>query len=563
MSLFDSIISEAGEKFGLGKKSGTLLTALLSFMTDQNRGGFLGFLDLFGNAGLEDSVGGWVSSGANTELSNEQLESALGEKTIGELAKQTKISKAKTTSALAFMIPGVVDALTPDGNIPEEQDLFAKIGDYLNITAASPPPVGVSESITANVEEAVETPTVETVPETVSAVSDTPPTAVQNVNETVGNAADHDDEREEANDDGNLILRYMVPLLLLFFMALITWFLMHGASTPVVITNTAIMPNKPVNTNTAATTSAPNTTAAPKSNIDSSFKLAANAGKYTVTGTVKDEETKKQITDSLNAQLGADNVNFDGLKVNANANAFGTGWWDNFAKLLPNLKGWQTGSLAFAGSAITEAAGLPQAAIDGIKSLFTSNTGWKLPVSIIGEAEAAKEANEEAKKQLAEAKTVEQVVTALNASIINFPSGSSDVPADAKPLLEEAAKVLKGQPAATVIQISGHTDSRGSAATNKKVSEARAASIRKALTELGVSEKMLIAKGYGSEKPIASNDTEEGRFQNRRIQYEVLSGTGSTTAAPTTTTTPGANTNAKPTTSGAVNKSHANVAKPR
>ena len=77
MSLFDSIISGASEKFGLGNKTGSVLSALLSLMTDQNRGGFAGFLDLFSKAGLGDVAASWINSGVNTELSDEDRKSVV------------------------------------------------------------------------------------------------------------------------------------------------------------------------------------------------------------------------------------------------------------------------------------------------------------------------------------------------------------------------------------------------------------------------------------------------------------------------------------------------------
>lgn len=132
MSLFDSIISTAGEKFGLGDKSGTLLSALLSLMTDQKTGGFAGFLDRFSQAGLGDTVATWIGSGANSDLSDEQVESALGSETITDLANQADVNASTAKSALAYMIPQVVDKLTPDGEVPEEKDLLSKIGDFLS-----------------------------------------------------------------------------------------------------------------------------------------------------------------------------------------------------------------------------------------------------------------------------------------------------------------------------------------------------------------------------------------------------------------------------------------------
>lgn len=73
------------------------------------------------------------------------------------------------------------------------------------------------------------------------------------------------------------------------------------------------------------------------------------------------------------------------------------------------------------------------------------------------------------------------------------------------------------------VEISGHTDSKGSDDYNKTLSQRRAESVEKYLTGKGISKGRIIAKGYGEEKPMASNDDEaEGRELNRRIEFQIL-----------------------------------------
>lgn len=73
--------------------------------------------------------------------------------------------------------------------------------------------------------------------------------------------------------------------------------------------------------------------------------------------------------------------------------------------------------------------------------------------------------------------------------------------------------------------IEGHTDSDGTADSNQKLSEERAKSIRKALIKFGIRSSRVKAKGYGETRPIALNTTQEGKAQNRRVEFVVLSGT--------------------------------------
>ena len=87
--------------------------------------------------------------------------------------------------------------------------------------------------------------------------------------------------------------------------------------------------------------------------------------------------------------------------------------------------------------------------------------------------------------------------------------------------LDLVAAVLKEAPEVT-IEVSGHTDNTGSEAINKELSLARANSVRNYLVSKGVPPSMLIAKGYSSSKPIATNTTDEGRALNRRTEMTVV-----------------------------------------
>ena len=551
MALFDSIISEANERFGLGNKAGGLLASLLSLMTDQNQGGFDGFLNLFKSAGLSDSVSGWISSGDSDELSREQVVSVLGENTISQIADQHDLSTEETTSALGYMIPAVVDRLTPDGTVPAEKDLLSKIGDFLSgiggavagaaigaagvvgaVASGAADKVGDAAGATLDASKKVVGAVGDKVGDAAGATVDAGKKVVGAVGDSVGGAFKSvGNAVGDATDGGGSMLKWLIPLILLLLLLALGWMFCRPATPTATNANTNSNANKgATNANTAKV-------------VDSSFKLVAKDGKYVASGVVADQKTLDDLKAKLTAQFGEGNVDFSGLKVDTTAKAFGTGWLDGFTKLLPNLKDWKNGAIAFVGSAITEAAGLPKAALDAIKSLF--GTGWKLPVSIVGEGDAIKQANEEAKKELETAGTLEEVVKALNVSIINFASGKSDIPADAKPILEKAAEVLKKQPDGTSVEIGGYTDNVGKAEVNKALSQSRADSVKKALIELGVKDTMLKAVGYGDANPVGDNATKEGQFANRRIEYKKSDGTAVTS---TTTVTKPADANTKPAT---------------
>ncbi len=99
-----------------------------------------------------------------------------------------------------------------------------------------------------------------------------------------------------------------------------------------------------------------------------------------------------------------------------------------------------------------------------------------------------------------------------------FDTGSDRIRPESTPTLKEIGTMLKEHPDLKLV-IEGHTDNVGAAATNQSLSEKRAAAVRQYLiSTYGVDESRLQAKGLGPSKPSASNDTPEGRQQNRRVE---------------------------------------------
>ncbi|MFT5880775.1 MAG: OOP family OmpA-OmpF porin [Moritella sp.] len=104
---------------------------------------------------------------------------------------------------------------------------------------------------------------------------------------------------------------------------------------------------------------------------------------------------------------------------------------------------------------------------------------------------------------------------------INFANNSADVPAAAMSEIKVVADFIQEYPAASVI-IEGYTDSIGDADYNKKLSQRRADSVMQALIkEYDISKTRVSAVGYGKENPIADNNTEQGRRENRRVIAQI------------------------------------------
>jgi outer membrane protein OmpA-like peptidoglycan-associated protein len=104
---------------------------------------------------------------------------------------------------------------------------------------------------------------------------------------------------------------------------------------------------------------------------------------------------------------------------------------------------------------------------------------------------------------------------------IFFDVDKYDLKDKSKTELDKIIRFLLVNPAVRV-EIGGHTDNSGSADHNRQLSERRANSVFIFLSEHGIEKKRLVTKGYGSDRPIASNDTDEGRSQNRRIEVRII-----------------------------------------
>ncbi len=104
---------------------------------------------------------------------------------------------------------------------------------------------------------------------------------------------------------------------------------------------------------------------------------------------------------------------------------------------------------------------------------------------------------------------------------VNFDFDKAEVRTDGIPVLKEAASILKENPDVRVA-VNGHTDSMGPEDYNKTLSLRRAEAVKKFLVSEGISAARLEVNGFGESQPVASNDTRDGRAQNRRVELKIL-----------------------------------------
>lgn len=105
---------------------------------------------------------------------------------------------------------------------------------------------------------------------------------------------------------------------------------------------------------------------------------------------------------------------------------------------------------------------------------------------------------------------------------VRFKQELDEILPESLPLLDDVAALLRAQKKLKRVQVEGHTDRLGSKRDNLVLSKKRAVAVVAYLVEHGVSRKRLSAKGYGETRPIAPNDTREGREQNRRVAFTLL-----------------------------------------
>ena len=106
---------------------------------------------------------------------------------------------------------------------------------------------------------------------------------------------------------------------------------------------------------------------------------------------------------------------------------------------------------------------------------------------------------------------------------VNFEFDRSRLTANAQSILDGVAEELNAYPDIN-IELSGHTDAKGSDSYNQSLSERRAASVRKYLVSKGIASSRMTSIGFGESQPVADNETEEGRALNRRTELKVTSG---------------------------------------
>jgi OmpA-OmpF porin, OOP family len=471
MAMFDDAIEDLAGRFGFGSKAGPFCQEVVQLMTGSS-GGIGGFIDKFRTAGFGSEVASWLGGTDGVPLTAPQVEKALGNATVGGIAGRLGLGGAAVASAIGYLMPKMIGRLTPGGVIPSS--IPASVSSYLASSMQRPtvPPV---QTTTRRVEQVA--------PRAINVIHDAPHLG-----------------------------RWLIPILAGLGVLGLLWYLLSGNN-----------PRAPAVATAAPAPAVPAPPPAPVPSIPAHLALTNDDGIVSYAGVVHDHTTRTTIIDSLQGVFGAAKVKGD---ISVNANAGPAPWLVGFRTALENLK--TSGVQAvFDGDSLKVGGLIGDADRDGIISSLRSTLGSGMVFGALTDQVGNLVSNMTSKAEAALLALPKGFATAdllkvLNQSIINFPTNSADIPAVSKTLLQHAASALKQLPPGTVIEIAGYTDNTGDPVANMQLSQQRAEAVRATLVEDGVDPGMLVAKGYGSASPIAGNDTLEGRFQNRRIEYRVV-----------------------------------------
>jgi OmpA-OmpF porin, OOP family len=458
MAILDNVIEDVGSRFGLGSNAGPLLREVVQLITG-SPGGIGGFIDKFRSAGLASQVGSWLGRSDGAVLTGPQVEQALGSSVLGGIASKLGLGSGVVGTAVGYLLPKVIGQMTPGGVVPTSMPSW--ISGFL----------GQTQTTTRRVEQVA--------PMAMNVIHDAPHLG-----------------------------RWLIPVLVGLGILGLFWYLLSGnRPEPVVATAPApaVLPPAPI------------------PSVPAHLALTNDDGIITYSGVVHDESTRTSIMDALKGTFGADKVKGD---ITINANAGPAPWLVDLRTTLENLK--TSGVQAvFDGNSLKVGGLLSDSDRDGIINSLRA----ALPAGLVFGALSDKVANmvsdvtnktETALAALHPGFSTSDLLTILNQSIINFPTNSAEIPPAAKTLLQHAATAFKQLPSGTVVEIAGYTDNTGDPAGNVQLSQQRADAVRAALVSAGVDPSMLVAKGYGSANPVATNDTLEGKFRNRRIEYRVV-----------------------------------------
>ena len=116
-----------GKALGGGGAQNPLTDIVLGLITNPQSGGLQGLIQTFKEKGLGDAMSSWIGTGENKPVSGDQIQHALGSNLIEQIAQQLGSSKSEVSGGLANLLPDIIDKLTPNGKLPEGDQLSEEL----------------------------------------------------------------------------------------------------------------------------------------------------------------------------------------------------------------------------------------------------------------------------------------------------------------------------------------------------------------------------------------------------------------------------------------------------
>ncbi len=586
MATFDALINDLAGRFELGDNARTLVKEVLAMMSN-SPGGFGGFLDRFKAAGLTSEVASWLGRPDAGPIAAGQVERALGAAALGGIAGRLGLKQAAASTALGYALPKIVGLLTPGGAVPAgvpaevtaflsqpraaaaEQAAPRRVDVYATSTqdesgirrwlwpalaalvvvallsyfwstlnrmpsappvAKAPEPTTPAPSTVAKAPEpappapspAAQAPAS---PPPAPMVAQTPAPAPQPPAPTPAPAPSSDAQATAPpppappapapapSTEAQATASQAAPAPAAQAPAAPT-------SPPAPAVQPPASPAGPAAVATAEPT-APTSAGAP-----TRLALSNDNGVVRASGVVRDEEAKTSIVDMLNAVFGVDKVKSD---ISVDKGAAAAPWLGDLGRALEALKGANVDAIFEGDKVNVGGAAMDDSTRDKIIAALKSALGAGVAVGALTDktAAAVAVANDRATTELASLQSgfaVKDLLFALNDSVVNFASGSAEVPDSMTPFLKTAAADLKQLKAGHVLEIAGYTDNTGDAALNLALSQRRAEAVREALIKYGADPDMLVAKGYGRGRPSRQQRHRRGAAEEPPHRISCLEG---------------------------------------
>ena len=138
MGILDDLLGQnLGAVANTALKNPQVVSALFSLLSSKDAsvggtGGLGGLVQAFQGQGLGDMIGSWISTGPNPPATADQITKVLGPQTLSQFAAKAGVSHGEAGGLLASLLPAVIDQLTPQGRVPEPNDLESSLGGLLS-----------------------------------------------------------------------------------------------------------------------------------------------------------------------------------------------------------------------------------------------------------------------------------------------------------------------------------------------------------------------------------------------------------------------------------------------